>query len=101
MLFKIKEFFYDLIRLAILILIVVVIFFVLKINADVGLTFAYRINDEYGFILLIKSFAVYSIVNILLSIYELLILFFIYRKSQKIKIIKLLYNRFLNFMDNL
>ena len=76
-----------------------VIFFVLKINADVGLTFAYRINDEYGFILLIKSFAVYSIIIILLCIDEFLILFFIYRKVKKIKIVKLIYNKFLNFMN--
>lgn len=101
MLFRVKEIFCDLTKLIIFILIFVAIAFILKINADVGLAFAYRMNGEYGFILLIKSFAVYLIIIILLSIYEFLILFFIYRKAKKIKIVKLIYNKFLNFMGNL
>lgn len=101
MLFRIKEILYDLIRFIIYILIVMAIAFILKVNADIGLSFVYRINGIYDFNLFIKSFIVYLIVTYLLSVNEFLIMYFIYIKTKKVKIIQLIYNKFFNFMDGL
>ena len=101
MLFRIKEILCDLIGLIIYILIVMAIAFILKVNADIGLSFAYRINGIYDFNLFIKSFIVYLIVTYLLCVNEFLIMYFIYIKTKKVKIIQLIYNKFFDFMDGL
>lgn len=99
MIFKIKEFFCDLTRLIIFILIFITIVFISKINADIGLFFSYYIEGRYDFILLIKSFIVYLTVIIVLYISEFFIFFSFYKTTKKVKSIESIYNRIFNFMS--